>query len=59
MEAEEASAELEAKLNDPGFQAAHYQTIPDFIQELEASKSATAALYARWEELEELAKREI
>jgi ATP-binding cassette subfamily F protein uup len=59
MEAEEASAELEAKLNDPGFQAAHYQTIPDFIQELEAAKSATAALYARWEELEELAKREI
>ena len=32
-----ASAELEAKLNDPGFQAAHYQTIPDFIQELEAA----------------------
>jgi ABC transport system ATP-binding/permease protein len=52
--AESRAAELDAKLHDPAFQAAHYSEIPAFLLELESAHKQTAALYSRWEELETL-----
>ena len=56
MEAEEAAAAVESKLNDPDFQLNHFNEVPKVVAELEAAKQATAKLYARWEELEALSK---
>jgi len=49
--AEEAVAELEAKLSDPEFQK-NYEEIPVTAAKLDAAKAKVAKLYARWEELE-------
>lgn len=54
LSAEEEAAGLEAKLNDPVYQAANYSGIPELVEQLEAAKSMVAALYARWQELEDL-----
>lgn len=55
MEAEEVAAALENKLNDPEFQSAHFQEVPQVAAELESAKDKIAALYTRWETLESLA----
>ncbi|MEO0016771.1 MAG: hypothetical protein RLZZ522_54 [Verrucomicrobiota bacterium] len=52
--AEQAVAALEAHLNDPEFQARSFAEIPARVAELDAAKAATARLYERWEELEQL-----
>lgn len=54
LASEEEVAGLEARLNDPAYQAAHYAGIPALVEQLEAAKSTVAALYARWQELEDL-----
>lgn len=54
LSAEERVAELEAKLNDPTYQAEHYAEIPAMIAELDAARAGVALLYQRWEELEAL-----
>ncbi len=53
LTAEEAAAELEAKLSDPEFQK-NFAEIPATVAKLEEAKAAVAQLYARWEELEAL-----
>ena len=55
LSAEEEVSKLESQLNDPEFQAENFNDIPGLVKKLEAAKSKTAALYARWEELEALA----
>jgi ATP-binding cassette subfamily F protein uup len=55
LEAEEAAAAIETKLNDPDFQTNHFDEAPKVVAELEAAKQAAAALYSRWEALEALA----
>ncbi len=55
LEAEEHAAALETKLNDPDFQAKHFEQVPEVVAELDAAKAAVEDLYARWEELESLA----
>ncbi len=55
LAAEEAVAELEAKLNDPEFQARNFNEIPALVEKLETAKAHAAAVYARWEELEAVA----
>ncbi|MGB6221439.1 ABC-F family ATP-binding cassette domain-containing protein [Haloferula sp.] len=55
LEAEEAAAAIETKLNDPDFQKDHFNEVPQLVADLEAAKKATAALYSRWETLEALA----
>jgi ATP-binding cassette subfamily F protein uup len=52
--AELAVAALEERLNDPEFQARSFAEIPALVAELEAAKAATAQLYERWDELEQL-----
>ncbi len=52
--AEQAVAALEARLNDPEFQARSFAEIPARVAELDAAKAATARLYERWDELEQL-----
>ena len=54
MEAEEAVATLEAKLNDPAFQSERFEEVPAVVAELETAKTEVTRLYARWEELESL-----
>lgn len=54
LSAEERVGELEAKLNDPSYQAEHYAEIPAMIVQLDEAKAAVAGLYQRWEELEAL-----
>ena len=54
MEAEEAAATIESKLNDPDFQANHFSEVPQVAADLETAKQAAAALYSRWEALEAL-----
>jgi ATP-binding cassette subfamily F protein uup len=49
--AEEAVAELEAKLADPEFQK-NYAEIPATVAKLDEAKAKVVKLYARWEELE-------
>jgi ATP-binding cassette subfamily F protein uup len=49
--AEEAVAELEAKLSDPEFQK-NYEEIPATVAKLDEAKATVVKLYARWEELE-------
>ncbi len=52
LHAEAEAAEMEAKLNDPAFQAEHYTEITAMAASLEALKDKIAGLYLRWEELE-------
>jgi len=52
--AEEAAEQFESQLNDPEFQAQHYEEIPKLIAKLDATKAEVARLYKRWEELEAL-----
>ncbi|HEY8933353.1 MAG TPA: ATP-binding cassette domain-containing protein, partial [Rariglobus sp.] len=54
--AEEKVAELEALINDPDFHATRFAELPETLAKLDAAKSETARLYARWEELEALPK---
>ena len=56
LEAEEKVSELETQLNDPEFQAKNFNEIPALVEKLEGAKTETARLYARWEELEQLAQ---
>jgi ATP-binding cassette subfamily F protein uup len=51
LAAEQAVAEIEAKLNDPAFFVAHADEAPALAKKLAAGKSEVSALYARWEEL--------
>ena len=52
--AEDTVAELQAKLNDPGFQK-NFAEIPATVAKLDAAKAEVARLYDRWEELGALA----
>ncbi|WP_193211204.1 ABC-F family ATP-binding cassette domain-containing protein [Luteolibacter marinus] len=54
--AEEEVAGIETKLNDPDFQAKHFNEIPALVEKLDVAKAAVARLYERWEELEALAQ---
>jgi len=52
LEAEAEAGSLGAKLNDPEFQARHYQEIETMAAELQTLQGRIARLYERWEELE-------
>jgi len=52
LKAEGEAETMTAQLNDPTFQADHYEEITKMAKSLEALKSQIAQLYARWEELE-------
>ena len=56
--AEARAAELEAALNDPNFYVTRAKEAPGLIAELEAAKAEVARLYARWEELDRIARQE-
>jgi ATP-binding cassette subfamily F protein uup len=56
MEAEELVADLEAKLGDPAFQAEHFDKLTTMTSELEEGRTKVTDLYARWEELEAVAR---
>jgi len=55
-EAEESVNAQETQLSDPEFQAKNFNEIPALVEKLEAAKQEVARLYARWEELENLAQ---
>ena len=55
LTAEEKVSELETQLNDPEFQAKHFNEIPALAEKLDAAKARTAELYKRWEDLEAVA----
>ncbi len=55
LAAEEDVSALEIQLNDPEFQAKNFNDIPALVEKLDAAKAKTAAIYARWEELEAIA----
>jgi ATP-binding cassette subfamily F protein uup len=46
---------IEAKLNDPGFQASNFNDLPALAESHAAATAKVAAIYQRWEELEALA----
>jgi ATP-binding cassette subfamily F protein uup len=54
MEAEEAVAALERKLNDPDFQTRHFAEVPKVVADLDAARANATSLFDRWEELEAL-----
>lgn len=54
LAAEEKVAEWENLLNDPVFQSTRFHEVNAVMQQLEEAKEFAAALYARWEELENL-----
>jgi len=54
MEAEEAVAALEQKLNDPDFQTTHFAEVPRVVSDLDAARQTATSLFERWEELEAL-----
>ena len=54
--AEARAAELETALNDPEFYVTRAKEAPEFIAGLEAAKAEVARLYARWEELDRIAR---
>ena len=56
--AEDEVATIESRLNDPEFQVSNYEQLPAEMEKLEAARAATAALYARWEELQAIADGE-
>jgi len=51
--AEAAVAEAEVQLNDPGFYRGGAPEIAAFQAKLDGQRKGVAALYARWEELEQ------
>ncbi|MGE9270446.1 MAG: ABC-F family ATP-binding cassette domain-containing protein [Verrucomicrobiales bacterium] len=57
MTAEAEVEALEAKLNDPDFQANHFADVPEVMAQLEVKREACSQLYERWEELEVLAEK--
>jgi ATP-binding cassette subfamily F protein uup len=54
LAAEQDAEKIECQLNDPEFQAQHYEEIPELVSKLDAAKAEVARLYQRWEELEAL-----
>ncbi len=56
--AEDEVKTIETRMNDPEFQISNYEQIPAEMEKLEAARAATAALYARWEELQAIADAE-
>lgn len=54
--AEARAAEIETALNDPNFYTTRAKEAPGLIAELEATKTEVARLYARWEELDRIAR---
>ncbi len=53
QEAESAAEAIESKLNDPTFQAEHYEELPAETEKLKVAEGIVAQLYTRWEELEQ------
>jgi len=56
QDAEARVHELESTLNDPSFYATRAAEAPRIISDLDGARSEVARLYARWEELEVIAK---
>jgi ATP-binding cassette subfamily F protein uup len=56
--AEDEVKTIETRMNDPEFQVSNYEQLPAEMKKLEAARAATAALYARWEELQAIADAE-
>lgn len=56
--AEDEVKTIETRMNDPEFQVSNYEQLPAEMKKLEAARAATAALYARWEELQVIADAE-
>jgi ATP-binding cassette subfamily F protein uup len=56
LDAEAKAAELDKTLNDPEFYITRSQEASGMIEKLESAKAKIMKLYARWEELEEIAK---
>ena len=56
--AEDEVRTIETRMNDPEFQVSNYEQIPAEMEKLDAARAATAALYARWEELQAIADAE-
>jgi len=56
LEAETAVEEIQAKLDDPEFYIDHAEQAPVLVKDLETRRAEIEALYARWEELEDLRK---
>ncbi len=52
LETEGEAESLSTKLNDPEFQAQHYEEIEGMAAELQELQARIAQLYERWEELE-------
>ncbi len=55
LAAEEKVAEFETLLNDPGFHSTRFHEAAGVMELLEKAREAAAALYQRWEELENIA----
>jgi ATP-binding cassette subfamily F protein uup len=49
-------AELEEQLNDPKFYAERSREVSGVLAQIDSGKAEAARLYARWEELEQIAK---
>ena len=59
IHAAEAEVEaIEAKLNDPEFQARNFNDLPALAETHTAAKAKVAAIYQRWEELEAIAQEQ-
>jgi ATP-binding cassette subfamily F protein uup len=56
--AEDEIKTIETRMNDPEFQVSNYEQIPAEMEKLEIARASTAALYARWEELQAIADAE-
>ena len=56
--AEDEVMTIETRMNDPEFQVSNYEQIPAEMEKLDAARAATAALYARWDELQAIADAE-
>jgi ATP-binding cassette subfamily F protein uup len=56
LAAESRAQELERTLNDPEFHANRSREAHGLIAELEATRSEVGRLYARWQELDQIAK---
>ena len=56
--AEDEVATIENRMNDPDFQISNYEQIPAELEKLNSARTATAALYTRWEELQAIADAE-
>lgn len=54
LKAEDVVAGLQAKLNDPTFQAEHYDDLPQLSKDLESAQQKASQLYTRWEHLASL-----